>query len=388
MPGPSVSPPAQSTVRLTVLDDHVESRVEADLRPAVDGGTTPHIRLAFADVERALGFTRKPQGWCRDDLCVPAAAVAALEEAGADAGADTGTLDVTAFAALLNRPIAVELDLGAEAGAGADVGPDVGVVAFGVSAADRSAALTGGTAPDFALPDVHGAEHRLGELRGRKVALVFWASWCGCRYDLPEWERQHAALAGEGFSVLSVAVDRRIGDAAPWIAEAAPTHPALVDVDGRVADQYQLLNVPTVVWIDEEGRIARPNDTQFATDLFRSMSGLDSAKALAALRRWVTTGETGLGGHGVAELTRPSTPERQRARTEAACAVWLLRNGHRTAAERHFATAAELAPEDVTTWRSAMPLLGVDPMGEEYFARRAELEEAGVPVYRPLPDWQ
>ncbi|MFD0419834.1 redoxin domain-containing protein [Streptomyces sp. NPDC127108] len=387
MHGTSV-PPELGTVRLTVLDDHVESRVEAELRPAADG-TTPHVRLAFADVERALGFTRKPQGWCRGDLCVPAAAVATLEDLG-DAG--TGTLDVTAFATLLNRPIAMELDLdaGAEAGAdeGVDVSPDEGVVAFGVSAADRSATLIGGTAPDFALPDVHGAEHRLGELRGRKVALVFWASWCGCRYDLPEWERQHAALADEGFSVLSVAVDRRIEDAAPWIAEAAPTHPALIDVDGRVADRYQLLNVPTVVWIDEEGRIARPNDTQFATDLFRSMSGLDSAKALAALRRWVTTGETGLDGDGIAELTRPSTPESQRARTEAALALWLLRNGHRSAAERHFATAADLAPEDVTTWRSAMPLLGVDPMGEEYFARRAGLEEAGVPIYRPLPDWQ
>ncbi|MFH9069616.1 TlpA disulfide reductase family protein [Streptomyces alboflavus] len=374
MPGPSV-PFERGTVRLTVLDDHVESRVEAEVRPAVDGATS-HVRLAFADVERALGFTRKPQGWCRGDLCVPAAVVAALEEAGATAGA--GTLDVTAFAALLNRPVAMELDRGAGSG----------VVAFGVSADDRAATLTGGTAPDFALPDAHGTEHRLSELRGRKVALVFWASWCGCRYDLPEWERQHAALAGEGFSVLSVAVDRRTEDAAPWIAEAAPTHPALIDVDGRVADQYQLLNVPTVVWIDEEGRIARPNDTQFATDLFRSMSGLDSAKALDALRRWVRTGDTGLGGSAVAELTGPSTPDRQRARTEAALALWLLRDGHRGAAERHFATAAELAPEDVTTWRSAMPLLGVDPMGEEYFARRAELEEAGVPIYRPLPDWQ
>ncbi|WJV47235.1 TlpA disulfide reductase family protein [Streptomyces flavofungini] len=379
MHGTSV-PPELGTVRLTVLDDHVESRVEAELRPAADGAT-PHVRLAFADVERALGFTRKPQGWCRGDLCVPTAAVAALEDLG-EAG--TGTLDVTAFAALLNRPVAVELSLEASAG----VGPDEGVVAFGVSAADRSATLTGGTAPDFALPDVHGAEHRLGELRGRKVALVFWASWCGCRYDLPEWERQHAALADEGFSVLSVAVDRRIEDAAPWIAEAAPTHPALIDVDGRVADQYQLLNVPTVVWIDEEGRIARPNDTQFATDLFRSMSGLDSTKALAALRRWVTTGDTGLHANGVAELTHPSTPDRQLARTEAALALWLLRNGQQKAAERHFAAAAELAPEDVTTWRSAMPLLGVDPMGEEYFARRAGLEEAGVPIYRPLPDWQ
>ncbi|MFC5887798.1 TlpA disulfide reductase family protein [Kitasatospora sp. CM 4170] len=356
-----------AVVELTVLDDHAESRVTAELRPTEDGAH-PHIRLSFPDVERALGFTRKPQGWCRGDVCVPAAAVAEIEDPAA------GTLDVTAFAALLDRPVASELA--------------AGVVAFGATAGDRSAVLAGGTAPDFTLPDVDGVPHSLGELRGRKVALVFWASWCGCRYDLPEWERRHAELAGEGFSVLSIAVDRRIEDAAPWIAEAAPTHPALVDVDGRVADLYQLLNVPTVVWVDEEGRIARPNDTQFATDLFRSMSGLDSAKALDALRRWVTTGDSGLGPETVSELTRTGTAEQQQARTEAALALWLLRHGRQEAAERHFTAAAELAPEDVTTWRSAMPLLGVDPMGEEYFARRTALEEAGVPIYRPLPDWQ
>ncbi|KUJ37182.1 hypothetical protein ACZ90_69635 [Streptomyces albus subsp. albus] len=357
----------RTIVELTVLDDHAESRADAELRTA-EGGAGPQVWLAFADVERALGFTRKPQGWCRGDVCIPATAVARIEDA------DAGTLDVTAFAELLGRPVAME--------------PEAGVMALGASASDRSQALVGGVAPDFTLPDADGVEHSLSALRGRKVALVFWASWCGCRYDLPEWERQHAALTAEGFSVLSVAVDRRTEDAAPWIAEAAPTHPALIDVDGRVADLYQLLNVPTVLWIDEEGRIARPHDTQFATDLFRSMSGLDSAKALGALRRWVTTGDSGLDTDSVAELTRPSTPQQQRARTEAALALWLLRHGHQESARRHFAVAAELAPEDVTTWRSAMPLLGVDPMGDEYFARRTALEEAGVPVYRPLPDWQ
>ncbi|MGW0763922.1 redoxin domain-containing protein [Streptomyces sp. NPDC002676] len=358
---------ARTTARLTILDDHVESHAEAEFRAGEDGAS-PHAWLAYADVERTLGFTRKPQGWCQGDICVPAAAVARIEDA------DAGMLDVTAFAELLGRPVAIE--------------PDAGVMALGASAADRSAALVGDQAPDFTLPDVNGVEHSLGELRGRKVALVFWASWCGCRYDLPEWERQHAALASEGLTVLSVAVDRRIEDAAPWIAEAAPTHPALIDVDGRVADLYQLLNVPTVLWIDEQGRIVRPNDTQFATDLFRSMSGLDSAKALGALRRWVTTGDCGLDAGSVAELTRQGTPQQQRARTEAALALWLLRHGHQQAAERHFETASQLAPEDVTTWRSAMPLLGVDPMGDQYFARRTALEEAGVPIYRPLPDWQ
>jgi hypothetical protein len=217
---------------------------------------------------------------------------------------------------------------------------------------------------------------------------VFWASWCGCRYDLPEWERQHAALSPDDFTVVSIAIDRRPADAEPWIREANATHPALIDGDGSVADRYQILNVPTVVWIDETGRIARPNDTQFATDMFRAMSNLDSAKALAALHHWVRTNDSGLTPADLTTHTPRVTATQQQARTEAALALWLHRAGHPTPAADHFAAAEKLAPEDVTIWRGTMPLLGADPMGAEYFQRRQALTDAGIPIYRPLPDWQ
>lgn len=248
--------------------------------------------------------------------------------------------------------------------------------------------VRGAAAPDFTLPDVDGVPHSLGELRSLKVALVFWGSWCGCRYDLPEWERRHAALAEHGFSVLSVAVDRRAADAAPWIAEAAVTHPALIDSEGAVSDLYDVLNVPTVLWIDEEGQVACPHDTQCATDLFRELSGPDSGAALAALDRWVLAGDSGVSAEDAALPTRRATAARQQAGTEAALALWLHRNGRTAAAERHFARAEQLAPEDLTIWRGTMPLQGLDPMGDEYVTQRTALTDAGIPLHRPLGDWQ
>ncbi|GGS58757.1 hypothetical protein GCM10010156_16780 [Planobispora rosea] len=317
---------------ITLLADGGETGIEG---PVVPHGAT------------ILGWERKPHGWCRGEACVPSYRAAAAETAEG--------VDLAAFAELLGRQVVAD--------------PEEGVIAVG-----EPAGLTeSGEAPRF---------EELERLRGTKVALVFWASWCGCRYDLPAWEELHRELAGYGFSVLSVSLDRDPQDAREWLDGV--THPTVIDADGRIAELYNVINVPTVVWVDEEGRIARPQDTMTATDTFRSMNGLSSERAVAALRRWVIDGEAGTAAR---ELRAPTADER-RARLHARVAAWLLRAGRTDAAERHLTAAAALAPHDLAIRRGLMPLRGVDPFGEEYFALREELEAAGIAIYRPLPDWQ
>lgn len=198
----------------------------------------------------------------------------------------------------------------------------------------------------------------------------------------PGLEARHRELAGHGFTVVSVALDHALDDARPWIEEAAPAHPALVDLDGVVAARYDVVNVPTAVWIDEDGRVARPQDTQVATDLFQSLNGLSADASLAALRRWVTRGDTGIGDER--RGLRVPTDREQRARAHARLAVALAERGDADRAAHHRRRAAELAPRDVAIRRGLMGLLGEDPFGEAYFALRDELTAAGVPIYRPL----
>ncbi|GLX02599.1 TlpA disulfide reductase family protein [Microtetraspora sp. NBRC 16547] len=303
--------------------------------------------------EKVLGWERKPHGWCRGDACIPAFRATAAEAA-------AGT-DLVAFAGLLGRGVVVD--------------HDERLIAVGDA---RTISPEG--APEFELDGF-----RLGGLRGTKVALVFWASWCGCRYDLPAWELLHRELSPGGFSVVSVSLDRNREEAAPWIEDV--THPALVDMEGAVAEMYGVINVPTVVWIDEEGRVARPQDTMTATDTFREMNGLSSEAATAALRRWVVEGESGLSEQAVREHLRVPTEEERLARLHARLATWLFRRGRADAARGHARRAAELAPHDIAIRRGLMPLDGVDPFGDDYFRLRAELEASGTPIYRPLPDW-
>jgi peroxiredoxin len=270
-------------------------------------------------------------------------------------------VDLAAFAELLGRMAVAD--------------PDNRVIAIG-----EVQDLTPDEAPDFTCDGV-----TLSDLRGTKVALVFWASWCGCRYDLTAWDDLHRELSPHGFTVVSVSLDRNPADAAPWIADL--THPALIDADGTIAERYNVINVPTVVWIDESGRIARPQDTMTATDTFRELNGLSSEAATAALRTWVTTGHSGLTPDAVRTHLRLPTPDERRARLHARIATWLFRQSRTAPARDHLATAALLAPHDVAIRRGLMPLDGVDPFGDDYFKLRTELETSGTPIYRPLPDW-
>jgi hypothetical protein len=92
---------------------------------------------------------------CNQGLCVPIPDGVAL--------ADADGIDLGALAALLDRPLALDV---AERAA-----------YLGVAAAERGRALASVAAPDFTLPDLDGRLHTLADQRGRKVLLVAWASW-------------------------------------------------------------------------------------------------------------------------------------------------------------------------------------------------------------------
>lgn len=130
----------------TILDEERQAEIEV----TVDGD---RVLLDAAALERATGWTLKPEGLCRDDVCVP------LRERSAGAQA----LDLTQVAAALRRPLALDV-------------PE-GMAVLGASAEARSQRLSTLDAPDFTLPDLAGRPHTLSEHRGRKVLLLVYASW-------------------------------------------------------------------------------------------------------------------------------------------------------------------------------------------------------------------
>jgi hypothetical protein len=78
--------------------------------------------------------------------------------------AAANSVDIAGFWSLLGAPAIARLR-----------GRDL--VARGRARRARNAALARGEAPDFALPDLGGVNHRLSDYHGRKRLLVTWASW-------------------------------------------------------------------------------------------------------------------------------------------------------------------------------------------------------------------
>lgn len=122
----------------------------------------------------------------------------------------------------------------------------------------------GKPAPDFEEAMADGTTMKLSNLKGQVVLLDFWASWCGpCRRENPNVVQLYNKYKDEGFTVMSVSLDRS-KDA--WLAAIEkdgltwPNHVSdLKQWSSRVAALYGVHSIPFTVLIDKEGNIIKTN---------------------------------------------------------------------------------------------------------------------------------
>ena len=113
--------------------------------------------LNAADLARVSGWTHKPEGFCKGDVCIPVPAARKAEFV------EGARFNLAALAGLLGQPVVADDAHHAWS--------------IGEAAAERRRKLTSLDAPDFSLPDLDGKMHSLKEHRGKKVFVVSWASW-------------------------------------------------------------------------------------------------------------------------------------------------------------------------------------------------------------------
>ena len=185
--------------------------------------------------------------------------------------------------------------------------------------------------------------------------------------------------------MITVAVERDAEDAREWIEAAQPSHPSLVDTDHLLAELYNMVNVPTVLWIDEEGQIVRPNDVAFTTEQGGNYANVSTDDQMALLRAWVHGDIEAKSPAAVRALQQLPTDEDQRARAEFGLGNWLWRQGRQGAAARAFERAGDLAPHDFMIRRGTMKMVGKDPFGDDFREMVTDWRKQGNDYYHPLP---
>lgn len=331
----------------------------------IESGTGTDAWIPSDVLTELVGWRLTAEGLCRGDACMRIADRAALER--------NEMVSARAVAEILERPVLIDAE--------------GRVVVFGEPRAVRREVLESRRAVPVEMVDLNGNAANLDAYKGKKRIQVTFATWCGCAYDLPDWQRLNDELSEYDFQVVAIALDDSPEVVRP-LAENVSI-PVLVDTQHRMSEVYAISNVPTVQWVDEHDEIVVTNVSAFSNDMWTEVHGIQSGPHLDALRRWVTEGtidETVVDPSvEVADLSA----EEERARLHFRAGAELLRAGRQAAGEQHLREAIALAPLDFSIARAAMPLLGGDPFGEEFFALYDRWNAAGAPFHgvrpRPVP---
>jgi thiol-disulfide isomerase/thioredoxin len=132
-----------------------------------------------------------------------------------------------------------------------------GLVALLVFGLGSAGSTSGRRAPALPAQVLVPPRVTLASLRGHRVIVNFWASWCApCKKEGPEL----AKLSGElppGVRMVGVDWNDAASGARKFIAGSGWTYPNLRDPNGDVGNNYRLHGMPTTFILDADGRIAQ-----------------------------------------------------------------------------------------------------------------------------------
>jgi peroxiredoxin len=112
----------------------------------------------------------------------------------------------------------------------------------------------GDKAIDFKLDTLSGESVTLSELKGKKVVLNFWATWCPpCKEEMPIMQEFYTKN-GKDVEILAINIDPQY-NVKEYQKAMGLTFPILLDKDDKINTAYDILTVPTTYIINEQGII-------------------------------------------------------------------------------------------------------------------------------------
>jgi peroxiredoxin len=111
---------------------------------------------------------------------------------------------------------------------------------------------------DFTVKDMHGADVRLADYKGKVILLNYWATWCGpCKVEIPDLVALQEQYRDQGLVVLGVSQDDDPETLRGFAGKWKMNYPVLVgrDKPDLLDAQGALWGLPTSYLIGRDGSI-------------------------------------------------------------------------------------------------------------------------------------
>lgn len=119
----------------------------------------------------------------------------------------------------------------------------------------------GDVPPDFEMETIDGQVVKLSDLKGKKVMVNFWATWCPpCKEEMPEIQKFYDAHKDDVviLAINSTTDENSEQDVYDFIDEYGYTFPIPMDREGIARDAYNIFAYPTTIFIGTDGLVQHP----------------------------------------------------------------------------------------------------------------------------------
>ena len=110
--------------------------------------------------------------------------------------------------------------------------------------------------PSLDLSTASGERARHADYRGKVTLVNFWASWCGpCVEEIPSLNRLRGEMKGSPFELISVDYAEDEKAIRAFMKEVDVDFPVLLDTNGKVSAQWNVVVFPSTFVIGPDGQI-------------------------------------------------------------------------------------------------------------------------------------
>jgi len=198
-------------------------------------------------------------------------------------------------------------------------------------------------------------------------------------------------MKDQGFEIISAAQDTG-GEAVAGkiFDDAGATYTTIVDVPHAISSLFNFVNVPSAVWIDEEGRIVRYNEGTYASKHKMGTFEFGRNDYLPSVRDWIEKGADSVyvqSADGVSKNIIARTPDAELAEPTFKLGVYYHLQGDEERANEYWEKAQALNPdswnfhrqdwsftprEAMTNWQKKVAGLGDKPYYQPLGLKKAQ----------------